>query len=212
MTTVRYIGPERYYQISDWAARIGVDAGNTSWSALNDWVVSGLSEDQANYLTSHLRGLFMRDISDHTSDQLLHSSGQLLASMKNDTGIAIPILSTYTEITSCTITLGPTSRPIVVEGRYYFDVTAQGTSGATNVFGMITDEDDLDVGVDVKVLAVNSGAIPFLNLVPRTPPIPALTESKTFRLRGIRTATTGFAGQATNGVDAQASYIAAYAV
>lgn len=61
MANVRYIGPERYYAVSDWEAKVGDAAPSSRWDESNNWYVSGLSEEQAAFLTGHLRGLFRRE-------------------------------------------------------------------------------------------------------------------------------------------------------
>lgn len=59
MTTVNYVGPEQYYEIYDWSARIpGSDYASTRWDKTNDWSVDGLDSAQTAYLTGVLRGLF----------------------------------------------------------------------------------------------------------------------------------------------------------
>lgn len=147
----------------------------------------------------------------HSADALVHSSGLEIAYAENvtNTPLVLPAAA-YTDIPGCSITIPPTVRPVWIEGRFYFDITASPAAGTTtNLQAVLTDE--LDANLDAGSLPLESNAVATgfaeVRVMMR---LGIVTAQKTIRLRGYRSNTAGFTGQILNGSTAAKSWITAF--
>lgn len=146
-----------------------------------------------------------------SSDELLRSSGQMVAYAENATGTATTIpAAAFIDIPGCSITVGPTVRPLWIKGRAYVDLTATPIAGTTTNLQLYL-MDELDATIDGTSVPIESNGVAtgFADLKFETH-IGVLAVPKTYRLRAYRSATTGFTANVMNAAGAGKSWIAGF--